>query len=375
MRRILATAAIGLLLMTGPVGAQSDLKAKVEAAIEPLRKAPISAQVVGILMDGRPHVFAYGSRSADSSQPVDGDTLFEIGSCTKTFTALALAGMVHDKLVKYDDPVRLYLPSDWRVPTRGGKEITLEHLATHTSGLPRVPAEIGVYAIFNSDPYRQYTPALLRRFLSQYTLPRDIGAKWEYSNVGMGLLGYALSRQVGVGYEQLIRERVCKPLGLRDTCVTLSPEQQRRLAQGHSSDGKPVSEWHFDAIAGAGALRSSANDLLRYLAAQMGQLQTPLDAAIRDSQIVRVNKTDLPNHGQALAWLAMSLGERQPPVYWHNGGTGGFASFIGFRRDAGLAVVVLSNRQEPVGNAATTAGIQLLVELDPLVPASRPAAK
>lgn len=353
-------------------GPPTGLRAKIEEHLAPLRGAGKFAQVVGILLGSERHVFSYGTLATDSPQTVDADTLFETGSVGKTFTALALADMVRHKLVKYDDPVQQYLAAECRVPTRGGKQITLEHLATHTSGLPNVPPELALFSLFSDDPYARYTPAQMCKFLSKYELPRDIGAEWEYSNLGTGLLGYALARHAGGSYERLIVDRICKPLGMCDTCITLSSDQKQRLAQGYDEDGEPAAYWHDDALAGSGALLSSVNDLLRYAAAQLGTLKTPLDAAIQDTHRVRVTKTEIPDVAQALGWLAFVDEQGKPGLTWHNGATGGFESFVGFVKPRKIAVVILSNRCAE--EASTIAGLRLIAEVATLRTASSPAS-
>ncbi|MBN1492119.1 MAG: beta-lactamase family protein [Phycisphaerae bacterium] len=372
MRRVLAVVVVAALTTPTLAIPPSELKAKVEEHLAPLLKTGEFAYVVGVLTGGQEHVFAYGTLATDSQQLVDGDTIFETGSVGKTFTALALADMVHHKLVKYDDAVQQYLAPDCRMPTRGGKQITLEHLATHTSGLPNIPPELALFALFSEDPYARYTPACMCQFLGTYKLPRDIGAAWKYSNLGAGLLGYALARHAAGGsYERLIVERICKPLGMRDTCITLSPDQKRRLAKGYDEDGEPAAYWHDDALAGSGALLSSAKDMLRYATAQIGTIKTPLDAAIQDTHHPRVSETEIPDHAQALGWLAIVNAEGQARVHWHDGETGGFHSFVGFIKPGGVAVVVLTNRAT---GETTVAGLRLLIELARSSPASSRSA-
>ncbi len=362
-RRCLSVVCI-LIVASLCKAAAPTAKPLVDSVVEPARKESGNiGLVVGVSVQGRTEVFGYGRLAADDDRPPDGATLFEIGSVTKTFTALTLASMGQDNLVRYDDPVQRYLSEKCRVPTRGGKEITLEHLATHVSGLPRIPPELLFVALMSDNPYQRYTPDLMCRFLGNYELPRDIGADWEYSNLGMGLLGCALARRAGVTYEQLVLDRVCRPLGMNDTCIRLSPALQKRMARGHSAEGKPAAAWDFDALAGAGALRSCANDLLRFTAAQLEPPDTPLGTAIRDAQKIRVARTALPGHGQALGWLAFQL-EGLNEAYWHNGGTGGQESFVGFRRDVKIAVVVLSNSAGSPHEAATSIGLGLMLKLE-----------
>src|ERR1039457_6874249 len=188
--------------------------------------------VVGIV-DGHGRRFvSYGSFSLKDPRPVGNDTVFEIGSTTKVFTSTILADMVQRGEVSLDDPVAKYLPADVKMPRRGGKQITLIDLATHTSGLPRMPSNFAPKDIDN--PYADYTVANLFHFLSSYELTRDIGSKFEYSNMGVGLLGSALGNRAGMDYEALVRARVTGPLKMDNTRIALSPEMKSRLAQGHN---------------------------------------------------------------------------------------------------------------------------------------------
>src|SRR5208283_4407870 len=123
----------------------------------------------------------------NDKRALDGDTVFEIGSITKVFTALLLADMAQRGEVALTDPVSKYLPKGVKMPGRNGHAIMLQDLATHTSGLPRLPSNMKPKDFMN--PYADYTPELLYQFLSSYELPRDPGSKWEYSNLGAGLLG------------------------------------------------------------------------------------------------------------------------------------------------------------------------------------------
>jgi Beta-lactamase class C and other penicillin binding proteins len=172
--------------------------------------------------------------AVDDKRPVDGDTIFEIGSATKVFTSLLLADAVKRGEVALTDPVAKYLPAEVKVPERAGRKITLVDLATHTSGLPSVPSNLAPKNPAN--PYAGYTVQQLYDFLSTYQLSRDIGAQYDYSNLGVGLLDNALSRRAGVDYETLVQTRITRPLGMKSTSIALSEEQKRRLASGHGGD-------------------------------------------------------------------------------------------------------------------------------------------
>ena len=239
--------------------------------------------VVGVIdADGR-RVVADGA--LDDKKPLNGDTLFEIGSISKVFTSLLLADAVQRGEVALTDPVAKFLPADVKVSERGGKKITLQDLATHTSGLPRLPGNL--LPADAANPYADYTAKQLYEFLATYKLPRDIGSQYEYSNLGGGFLGHALARRAGTSYETLLRNRITAPLGLKSTTITLSDALKQRLAVGHDESGKRASNWDPGVLEGMYAIRSTANDLLEFLSAELGYTKTPLAAAMAAQLAVR----------------------------------------------------------------------------------------
>lgn len=301
--------------------------------------------VVGIVDAQGQRIIAHGHMGKDNPNPVDGNTVFEIGSVTKVFTALALADMVERGDLRLETPVSQMLPeSVTMTPADGGKPITLEHLATHMSGLPRLPDNLA--PADDNDPYADYGVAELYAFLSGHRPTRPPGTRNEYSNLGYGLLGHALSLQAGLSYEALINERIAVPLGLRDTTIAERPEWRGRQATGHDAGLEPVSDWNLGALPGAGALRSTAKDLLIFLQAAMGKKPSPLAPAFARMMATRQPLGD-GNAEQALGWVISGPGQKQ--IVWHNGGTGGYRSFVGFRPSTGVGVVVLSNTATEVG--------------------------
>lgn len=277
--------------------------------------------VVGRLMaDGRRAFTTHGRVSADGPAPTAA-TLFEIGSISKVFTALVLADMVERGEVRIDDPVSRWLPGV-KLPSRAGREITLVDLTTHTSGLPRLPANLDTSNV--DDPYASYRVPDLYAFLAGYTLTRDPGTGWDYSNLGVGLLGHVLATRAGTSYEDLVRRRVFAPLGLKDTTITLSPAQRVRMATAHDAGLRPASWWGFDALAGAGAIRSTASDMLTFAAAALGG-DTPLKAAFARMTAVR-RATGRPATMQLAGWVAVSANGRE--LLAHDGGTHGFRSSL-----------------------------------------------
>ncbi|HIA47622.1 MAG TPA: class A beta-lactamase-related serine hydrolase [Candidatus Hydrogenedentes bacterium] len=179
--------------------------------------------------------------------------MFEIGSITKVFTTTLLADMHLKGEVHLDDPASEFLPASVVLRNRKGVDVTLRHLATHTSGLPRVPGNVGLKNIRSGNPYAKYTVEDMYEFLSKSRFVTAPGAMYTYSNLGMGLLGHIPSLVTEIGFEELVLERICRPLGMSDTAIGLSEDQLGRLAPGHAR-GKQVSNWDISTLAGCGAL-------------------------------------------------------------------------------------------------------------------------
>ena len=321
------------------------LKARVEA-----RRAV--GLVAGTTDAGGRHLAAAGTLVAGGSKLVDGNSLFEIGSLTKLFTTLLMADMVVRGEVALDDPVRKFLPPTVKVPKFAGKDITLGQLASHASGLPRMPKTL--HARDDENPYADYTVANLYEDLAEMPdaqqLPPDAQ---RYSNLGVALLGHALALRSGKDYEALLRERVLLPLGLRDVAIKLDAAAKARFAMPHHATLVPSPPWDLPVFAAAGALHASANDLLAFAEAELGLKATPLAAAIRLQQ-TPIDAT------HALGWL--SQGDH---ILMHLGATGGTVSFIALDTRTKRAVVVMGNS----ANAIVDIGNHLF---DPSLPLQAP---
>jgi CubicO group peptidase (beta-lactamase class C family) len=415
-----------------------------------------AGMVVGVLWGGEQRIGAYGVLNECGQAPSE-HTVFEIGSVTKVFTALALADMVLRGDVALDDPVRKCLPATVHMPSWRGEEITLLHLATHTSSLPRLPDNLAKTIKHQANPYANYQVSDMYEFLSSYKLGRPLGSREEYSNLGMGLLGHALELVAGKSYEELVRERILQPLGMNDTSIALSTDQLGRLAPGHTCDGKLTGNWDTPALAACGAFRSTMHDMLVFIEANMRPAASPLAPAIRLCQrrfpmsggrtpwkgyafailvsglsaflqwqfrlvpgnlpfalsalvptllaawfgglgagllataattaatyfmqykhdfawwfvllfggvmsLLVTRRSGLRRRGTMLAWQSQRMEgfDRGPLMVWHNGGTGGYASFVCFARETESAVVVLSNSEasvDAVGEGILTTLIQ-----------------
>jgi serine-type D-Ala-D-Ala carboxypeptidase/endopeptidase len=294
--------------------------------------------VIAVLERGRTPRMIAGGVAGIAGVPLDGNTVFEIGSITKTFTGALLAEMVSRGEVRFDDPVAKYLPKTVRVPSRNNKQITLLDLATQSSGLPRLPGNMAPRD--GANPYADYSVAQLYEFLSAYTLPRDPGEKYEYSNLGVGLLGHVLALRAGKSYEELLKERILDPLSMNDTRITLTPSMKTRMAQGFDLQSTPTRTWDVSTLGGAGALKSTANDMLKFLAANLDSTSTPLGRVLARSREPR-HDTDRPGNTIGLAWHIVDL--LGTLATWHNGGTAGFRTFIGLDEARHRGVIVLTN--------------------------------
>ena len=287
--------------------------------------------------DKAPRYYATGT-SGVTGVRLDSTTVFEIGSITKVFTSALLADMVERGEVKLDDPISKYLPKTVRVPARKGKEITLLDLATQSSGLPRLPTNLRPASVAN--PYADYTVANLYEFLSGYTLTRDIGTQYEYSNLGVGLLGHVLSLRGGKPYETLLKERILDPLGMHDTGIALSAAMNSRMAQGFNANREPMGRWDLPTLAGAGALRSTASDMVKFLNASLDSSSSPLGKILGRIQVSQ-RPADRPNNSIGLGWHIVKV--FGSTLTWHNGGTGGYRSIVGLDGANGRGVVLLTN--------------------------------
>ncbi len=355
MRPLLLSLVAAASLAAQSTPSDSAVRAILKERVDAGRFAGVAVGFVS--RDNQRRVIAYGPNAG--VQPFDGNTVFEIGSITKTFTASILADMVRKGEVALADPVVKFLPAGTVIPGLDGREITLLDLATQSSGLPGMPDNFKPKD--NTNPYADYTVAQMYEFLGRYKLPRAIGEKYEYSNLGVGLLGHALSLRAGKDYESIVTARVLKPLGLKDTRITLTSSLQKRLAPGHGPDGSAAHNWDLPTLAGAGALRSTVNDMLTYLRANADSTSKPLGATLAMAHGER--KAISPAMAIGLAWHRLKTPAGNT-IVWHNGGTGGYRTFAGYVEATGQGIVVLSNTAQGVDDI----GFHLLDPSLPLAP-------
>ena len=374
-----SSAAAPTPVATRPPVALADLKAVLDHELKPvlehglLSKPSGGGLVIGVLDHGERRIFAYGTARPDS--------IFEIGSITKTFTGLILAQMVVQKKVSLSEPVRALLPPGF-AGQPSAREITLLDLATQHSGLPRMPDNFysNIYinipyasALYSFNPYAHYHTPQLSEFLTKHGLAKPRQARFLYSNLGFALLGYGLSQRAGVSYAQLVQSEITVPLHIHDTVVTMSSAQRKRLIQGYNRSFYRAGPWDFDVFAGAGALKSTASDMLTYLDANLhpekyeagaapASPASTLPAAVA---LDHERRADAGGRDIALAWI---LGSDHS--FWHNGGTGGYGSFAEFNPDGDWALIALHNRDDPDPRFVDCVGVNVsaLLSGKPAIP-------
>ncbi len=325
---------------------EEDITKNIENRVN-LKDTP--SIVVGIIENGEQHVYVHGKTAFEGGQDLSQETIYEIGSISKVFTSLLFSQAVIEGKMSLDETIQAYLPAHITAPQHNGKEITLLHLATHRSGLPGMPDN---YDWSSNNPYIFYDDSLMLDYLNGYTLTRNPGESYEYSNYATGLLGYLVAKVYDTTYENLFKSKVSVPLRMTETTITLSPTQQAAMALGHAN-GKATSNWDFDVLAPAGAWRSTAIDMLVFMKMQMGLMETNLTEAIKLTQAIHVES----NPKMGLGWHYYN------DFLWHNGGTGGFRSFCGIDLENQRGIIVLSNSESSVDDI----GLHFLDESVPLV--------
>jgi serine-type D-Ala-D-Ala carboxypeptidase/endopeptidase len=341
-----------------------DLEAKIDQITNDyLGKRKSVALVIGAIQQGHHYIKGFGRVSDTDHSLPNAQAIYELGSVTKVFTGIVLAKLVNDGIVALDDLIRLYLPKEIvnQLPA-SIQSITLRQLATHTSGLPRLPDSFLANIKDPTNPYLNYTAQEMYAALAEVKLSSEPGQSYEYSNFGMGLLGHLLSLTTSQPYEELVKEIICQPLGMVDTTMHLTPEQQQRFIRGHSYDGTLTSSWDFDVMAPAGAFRSTVENLLMFLQANLCESDPQRAAILGRSQERYFDVSDALSIG--LAWHIWTLRNEQV-VHWHNGGTGGYISYIGFDPAKQTGIVILSNYGDAFANdhSVDEMAIRILVEL------------
>ena len=330
---------------------RTELDKLVDSLVSPfMRRNNTVGLAMGILNNGQTHVYGYGEKEKGKKQIPAGNTLFEIGSVSKTFTATLLAYFVQQGKIKLDDPVNKYLPDSVAKLEYNGKPVTVASLSNHSSGLPRLPADL----FQNADPvnpYKHYDNKKLFSYLAKFKPTREPGERYEYSNLAVGLLGVILERISGKSYETLLKEIIWQPLQMNATRLTLGKADSAFFAQGYSANVQPAHSWEFQSLAAAGGIRSNINDMLLYAKAQVaGNEHAALQKAIQltHRQTYKNGQTEV-----ALGWHFIN-GPGGKQYLGHNGQTGGYCSIMVFNPLTKKAVVILTNASVQASAIAIT---------------------
>ncbi|RSK25986.1 class A beta-lactamase-related serine hydrolase [Bacillus sp. HMF5848] len=319
-------------------------KKLVERDFHMAKKPSIGMGVV--TKDGR---LFYGSTHDDMGDISIQDCLFEMGSTTKTFTSLLLAQLVQEGMVSLDDSIISYKPAYKNALSFNGEGVTFRHLSTHSSRLPREDMKtLRVRMKENKDekdnPYKHFSTDDFNQFFLNHELKKEIGEKWAYSNVGVGLLGNVLADIVGMPYEAAIREYILEPVGMKSTFVTIPEKEMNRFVKAYNKKGERIWPIEIPAMPGAGILKSSLDDMLTYLECQMGLKETPLREAIDLTHHIH-GKTSSKKVNMGLGWMVEQKKWSSYPIIHHGGTTMGFHTYCGFIKEKQIGVVIFSTIQ------------------------------
>jgi CubicO group peptidase (beta-lactamase class C family) len=332
---------------------KTDIDKKVDAPARAyIQKANTVGLSIGIYKDGAISTYGYGETARNNNKIPTANSIFEIGSVTKTFTATLLAYYVDEGRVKLTDPITKYLP-DSVSANPNLKGITLEMLANHTSGLPRLPEDFFSHATDALNPYRDYTKKFMFSYLKTCKLTTKPGEQYNYSNFAAGLLGEILAHVSGKTYEQMVTDIITKPLLMNSTVQYITPLLKPRLVTVYNEAGNQTPAWDWDVLAPAGALRSTVNNMLIYAKANMTTAPTRLSKAMALTHQITYNK----DTKVALGWHIIVVNGTE--YYFHDGGTGGSSTFLAFNIEKNIAVVLLSNCAE----STYAAGVDILKQL------------
>jgi CubicO group peptidase (beta-lactamase class C family) len=309
---------------------------------------PIVGGVVGIVDGDMLYAKGYGLVSLEDTVTPDIDTIYEIASLTKTFTGVLLGEMFARGELALNDTLDRHVPEGIKVPRYEGKTVTLRQLSTHSSGIPRLPPDFWQVAAPEPDnPYKFYTGEKIERFLDTYSLTVAPDSRYEYSNIGASVLGYVMERKSGKTYEQLVQERICQPLGMKNTAVVFTDSMREKLAPPYDEKKLPAKNWDLPGFAAGGGLRSSMRDMIAFAQAAADVFEAFPELAKKPEHplVVGFKTASSQHYKEPNSNRLMGLG-------WHIGGngnlthsglTGGYRTYIIVHPKLHRAVVLLTN--------------------------------
>jgi len=323
---------------------KEDSPLSLDSKIERIAKSHIifgrtPGIAIGTYHNGEITHYFYGTRNLSTGQAIDEFTMFEICSITKTFTALLFADFVTKNEISLNDTIDEYFPENFNIPNKDDKHIQFLHLLNHTSGIPREPD------LPNIQAFADYSETDLRNYLNNLQLLTTPGVNYEYSNLGMGLIGYLLERITGKTYSELLQERIFTPLEMTQTVCTEADFVTDNIAQGYFGSTETDMYIWSPVFASAGTIKSNLHDMMNYLIENIEYE----NSVLKEPLILTKERTFSVDENLylGLGWHLTIDGEGDE-IYWHNGGTKGFSSFIAYNNSTKDGVVVLINAYCPI---------------------------
>ncbi|HEV8160743.1 MAG TPA: serine hydrolase domain-containing protein [Pyrinomonadaceae bacterium] len=300
--------------------------------------------VVGIVKGDRVFIKGFGKKSKESGDAPDAQTIFELASIGKVFTASAAQILSDRGEISFDDSIDKYLNPKVKLCEKA-KNITLRQLATHTSGLPSFPESFVPKIKDELNPYKDLTVQDLYDYLATCENLGKAGS-FDYSNLGMGVLGHILELKTGKSYETIVKDEIINWLEMKNTTITLSAEQRGLLAQGYNEQGNPNPVWEDSVLTGAGSFLSNAEDMTKFIRANFDASHSEIsNFLLKTHEKQTGGETGLGWHYYSRFFAALTDEE---DVIWHNGGAGGYASFIAINKKTKSGIIVLSNTTDDV---------------------------
>lgn len=300
--------------------------------------------VVGVVRGDRVFIRGFGKKSKERGDAPDAPTIFELASIGKIFTAAAAQILSDRGEISFDDSVDKYLNPKVKICEKA-KNITLRQLATHTSGLPSFPESFVPKIKDELNPYKDLTVQDLYDYLATCENLGAVG-KFDYSNLGMGVLGHILELKTGKSYETIVKDEIVNRLEMKNTTITLSAEHRELLAQGYNEQGNPNPIWEDSVLTGAGSFLSNAEDMTKFIRANFDASRSEISGSLIKAHEKRAGG------GTGLGWHYYSrffaVVTDEEDVIWHNGGAGGYASFMAINKKTKSGVIVLSNTTDNV---------------------------
>lgn len=304
-----------------------------------LEKVP--GLMIGIIQGDSTYTFSYGSLSKTEKLDPQVNSIFEIGGITKVFTASLVEILVAEGLMNYETSLNDYLPASIRNPK---SDISLYEAITHTAGMPRLPHGIGKREKEANNPYAHYAKSDLFDFYKNYYPIEEDENKYQYSHVTYALIETAIENMTGERFEDVLQEKLLGPLQLEDTNIRLSEDQEKRLSPGYNLLGDLTKPWRFSSFRGSVGMKSSVQDMLKFVKAQMGDEDQKYTSLFKNMH-KPLHETEIAK-GNYIGKSWHVIKKKNHNIVLHAGSTSGHQAFVGFVKETNTGVVILSNSEQ-----------------------------